>query len=85
MNKKITIDNKTIIYREHHKNILECLESEDIEVHYHCRDGFCGACRITLNSGNIHYPEGEPLAFVADGEILTCCCIPSDDINITLE
>lgn len=85
MDYKITVDNKNIIYRDNQKSILECLEADNVEVHYHCRDGFCGACRVKLNHGNISYPNGDPLAFVAEGEILTCCCHPTSDISITID
>jgi ferredoxin len=82
---KISVDNQEIIYLDSHRNLLECLESADIEVHYHCRDGYCGACRVALKSGEINYPQGEPLAFVGDGEILPCCCIPTNNISIEIE
>ena len=85
MDYKITIDNKNVIYRDKRQSILECLEADNIEVHYHCRDGFCGACRVRLNRGEICYPNGDPLAFVGDGEILTCCCYPTSDISITID
>lgn len=81
----ITVNDKKVSFSADDKNLLNCLENNDVEVHYHCRDGFCGACRVTLNQGQVMYPNGEPLAYVGDNEILTCCCIPTSDINITLE
>lgn len=81
----ISIDGKDIIFQENHGTLLNCLEASDIEVHYHCRDGFCGACRITLEAGVIHYPNGEPLAFVGKNEILPCCCVPTTDIKIVVD
>ena len=81
----ISVDDKTISFQESDKNLLECLENSKVEVHYHCRDGFCGACRVTLVEGEIHYPQGEPLAFVGDGEILSCCCVPKSDIRLIIE
>ena len=81
----VSVDNQDIIFSQRQNTLLECLESKDIEVHFHCRDGFCGACRITLNKGEIHYPQGEPLAFVGENEILPCCCVPVTDIDITIE
>jgi len=81
----ITVQEHKVKYKETDKNLLACLESQGVEVHYHCRDGFCGACRVKLNDGEIHYPEGEPLAFIGDNEILPCCCIPVSDINISIE
>ncbi len=82
---KISVANQEVIYLDSHHNLLECLESSNVEVHYHCRDGYCGACRVTLKSGEINYPQGEPLAFIGDGEILPCCCIPNSDITIEVE
>lgn len=81
---KITLDGTIILYKNSKKTLLECLEGEDHEIHYHCRDGYCGACRITLNSGEVDYFKGEPLAYVGEGEILPCCCKPKGDIEITL-
>lgn len=76
---------KSVQYKQDDKSLLNCLEAHDVEVHYHCRDGFCGACRVKLKSGQVCYPNGEPLAFVADDEILPCCCIPHSDISIEVE
>jgi len=81
----ISVDDKTIPFLATDKNLLECLENAKVEVHYHCRDGFCGACRVTLVEGEIHYPHGEPLAFVGDGEVLSCCCVPNSDIKLIIE
>jgi len=81
---KITIDGSTVLYKDNEKTLLECLEREKHEIHYHCRDGYCGACRITLNSGEVDYFKGEPLAYVGEGEILPCCCKPKGNIEITL-
>ncbi len=67
------------------KTLLNRLEKNNIDVHYHCRDGFCGACRVTLAKGTISYPNGEPLAFVGENEILPCCCIPTSNITLKIE
>jgi ferredoxin len=82
---KVSVADKDIIYLDSHNNLLECIESADIEVHYHCRDGYCGACRVTLTRGQISYPQGEPLAYVGDDEILPCCCIPMSNIELKIE
>lgn len=65
-------------------SLLRCLESNKIDAAYQCREGYCGACRATLISGEVNYNE-EPLAFVRDGEILLCCCKPNGDISIKLK
>jgi ferredoxin len=82
---KITVQGKVVHYNNNEQTLLDCLESANVEVHYHCRDGFCGACRVTLSEGEIHYPLGEPLAFVGDNEILPCCCKPVTDITLLIE
>lgn len=82
---RIIVDNKEILYSPQHRNLLECLEDSAVEVHYHCRDGYCGACRVTLLKGQVSYPQGEPLAYVAPDEILPCCCIPTSNIAIDVE
>ena len=70
-------------YKNSDKNLLDALQSHGVEVLYHCREGFCGACRCKLKSGSVEY-SNEPLAFVRRGEILTCCSKPLGDIEIEL-
>ena len=66
------------------KTILESLEQAGVEVHYHCRDGYCGACRCKIKSGEVNYIV-DPLAFIDDDEILLCCSVPTTDIEIIIE
>lgn len=61
--------------------LLEVMEAADIETRYHCRNGFCGACRTQLIQGEVTYIN-EPLAFVRPGECLACCCIATSDLEI---
>jgi len=82
---KVTVQGKHVVYKDTKQTLLECLEEAEVEVHYHCRDGFCGACRVTLTSGQIAYPNGEPLAFVGENEILPCCCKPISDISLQID
>jgi len=82
---KINVQGKVVHYENNEQTLLDCLESANVEVHYHCRDGFCGACRVTLLEGEINYPLGEPLAYVGDNEILPCCCVPVTDITLLID
>tara|TARA_B110000116_G_C16743220_1_gene539572 strand:+ start:815 stop:1117 length:303 start_codon:yes stop_codon:yes gene_type:complete len=82
---KINVQGKVVHYDNNEQTLLDCLESANVEVHYHCRDGFCGACRVTLVEGQINYPLGEPLAFVGDNEVLPCCCVPVTDISLLID
>jgi len=82
---KIAVNNSVVDYTDAKQTLLECLENANVDVHYHCRDGFCGACRVSLKAGKISYPNGEPLAYIGDGEILPCCCIPITDITLEID
>lgn len=66
-----------------YSNLLTALEQQKQTVNFHCRAGFCGACRCKLVSGTVQYLE-EPLAFVRKGEFLPCCSIPTSDLVITI-
>lgn len=81
----ITVNNaEKVIYSNTDETLLECLEKANHDIHYHCRDGYCGACRVTLNKGEVNYFKGEPLAYVGKDEILPCCCKPTKSIEITV-
>ena len=65
------------------RTLLDSLQKNGVEMLYHCREGFCGACRCKLTTGSVTYLN-EPLAFVRKGEILTCCSVPAEPIEIEL-
>lgn len=79
----ITLSDHIGLPHEPNDTVLECLEKHNVEVHYHCREGFCGACRSKLVSGEVEYTT-DPLAFIDDDEILPCCCKPLSDISIII-
>lgn len=76
----ITVDGRTIEC-EYGKTVLENLEIAKIDVASHCREGFCGVCRTKLLSGNVEYIL-DPLAYIDDDEILSCCTKPLNNIEI---
>lgn len=61
------------VIQEPDQTLLESLEANNIDVHSHCREGFCGTCRTQLVSGEVEYTI-DPLAYIDDDEILPCCC-----------
>ncbi|MBD3584399.1 2Fe-2S ferredoxin-like protein [Salinimonas sp. HHU 13199] len=65
------------------KTLLETIEAHNIDVHFHCREGFCGACRTKLLCGKVSYTT-DPLAYIDDDEILPCCCIPTSALKIDI-
>jgi ferredoxin len=80
---RIRVEGREITFLDEDKSILNTLERENIESHFHCRDGFCGACRCVLKKGTVEYDQF-PLAFIGDNEILTCCSAPTSDIEIDI-
>lgn len=76
----IDVDEKSLTSLEG-ESVLETLERADIDVHFNCREGFCGVCRTKLLSGSVEY-KVEPLAFIDDDEILSCCTVPTSNIKI---
>ncbi|TPV59900.1 2Fe-2S ferredoxin-like protein [Aestuariibacter sp. GS-14] len=78
-----TVSQKVTITSQANKTLLETLESHNIDVQFHCREGFCGACRTKILSGEVDYTT-DPLAFIDDDEILPCCCKPISDITIKI-
>ncbi|MFM5464243.1 class I ribonucleotide reductase maintenance protein YfaE [Aeromonas simiae] len=66
------------------ETLLETLERHGIEVEYQCRSGYCGACRTPLLAGTVDYLQ-TPLAFVASGECLPCCCRPVGSVQLSLK
>ncbi|MCW3173705.1 class I ribonucleotide reductase maintenance protein YfaE [Shewanella subflava] len=63
--------------------LLEALEYKKVKVFSECRNGFCGACKTEVISGEVTYIK-EPLAELKANECLPCCCIPQTDLNLAL-
>lgn len=70
-------DNKT--------TLLEQAEKNGVNIPYNCRAGYCGVCRVTLESGEVRVLADH--ALTDDGKkakkILACSCIPQTDIIIS--
>lgn len=77
------IDQPDAIAHQADSTLLESLEKAGLDVHFHCRQGFCGACRTKLHQGEVQY-VADPLAYIDDGEILPCCCQPLTDVTLEL-
>jgi ferredoxin len=61
--------------------LLESLEKSSVQIESHCRDGFCGACKVKLKSGRVTEVK-QSLGYFDDGEILACCSRPETQIEI---
>lgn len=64
-------------------SLLDTLERTGHQIEYQCRQGYCGACRTTLLAGSVTY-NISPLAAVAPGSILPCCCKADGDITLAV-
>lgn len=65
-------------------NLLESLEAQNVPVPYQCREGYCGGCRTELIEGEVAYLS-EPMAWINEGEILPCCCVPKTALKLKLK
>lgn len=70
------------------ETLLEAGLREGIALPYECRNGGCGACRITIVQGSVDHgayqPGTLPDAMRARGEALLCCATPLSDLEVEL-
>lgn len=57
--------------------LLELAEARGLEPDFNCREGKCGTCRTRLLKGAVSYLK-EPVARLADDEVLICCAVPAE-------
>lgn len=66
------------------ETVLQAALRQDIPVPWGCGGGVCGVCMSKIVSGQIHYPDGEPLALfeedAAAGMGLFCVGHPTSDL-----
>ncbi|WP_434926115.1 class I ribonucleotide reductase maintenance protein YfaE [Shewanella sp. HL-SH2] len=72
-----------ILFDGKQATLLEALEDQKVKVFSECRNGFCGACKTKVISGEVTYTK-QPLAELEQDECLPCCCIPKTDLNLSL-
>jgi len=75
----------TYVQGNNQQNILEQAEQAGLQLPYSCRGGFCGTCKVKLQSGEVKQLEDSGLsdAEKQQGYILSCSCIPESDLCIT--
>ncbi len=66
---------------QHAPNLLQSLEAQGVTLPYQCREGYCGSCRTKLIEGEVAYLQ-PALAWVNEGEILPCICVPKSDVQL---
>src|SRR6185369_14040149 len=71
----------TVSWDSAFQNLLELAEACDVPVRWSCRTGVCHTCECGLVSGSVTY-DPAPLELPADGNLLTCCSRPREDLVI---
>ena len=69
------------------ETVLEAALRHGIGLPYGCRNGTCGSCLATLDSGSVQYPDGEPEALAdteAAGKLIICQAHPLSDLVISV-
>jgi ferredoxin-NADP reductase/MOSC domain-containing protein YiiM len=73
----------TVSWDPRFQSLLELAEACDVPVRWSCRTGVCHTCECGLVSGSVTY-DPEPLEPPADGNLLTCCSRPREDVVIDI-
>lgn len=70
---------------DNQKTLLEQAEDAGIAIANSCRAGLCGACKVTLDAGQVHHPDvpALPKSERHQGQILACCSVPQTDIDVS--
>lgn len=65
--------------------VLEQAEKSGLDIPFSCRGGFCGSCRIKLESGEVEVLQDSGLSEKdrEEGYILACSCKPKSDLVLT--
>jgi len=83
--KAITISiNGYLFEGDNQTTLLEQAEQAGVNITNSCRSGLCGACKMTLESGEVDQPD-MPALFpgeIEEGKVLACCCIPKSDVEL---
>lgn len=64
--------------------LLNQVEAAGLSINSSCRAGLCGACRVTLESGDVEQEDSPALnqRLKDAGMILACCSVPKTDIEV---
>jgi ferredoxin-NADP reductase len=73
----------TVSWDPRFQSLLELAEACDVPTRWSCRNGVCRRCECGLISGSVKY-DPEPLESPADGNLLTCCSRPREDLVIDM-
>lgn len=80
----VKVDGSTVKVNTSCDTLLDMLNSAGVDVQSHCKDGYCGCCRLKLEAGNIEWVI-DPLAYINDNEVLACACKPVGSVSIVTQ
>lgn len=64
------------------KTVLQLIRDEGLNPSFGCLEGFCGACRCKIKTGEVEHSD-DTLAYMDDDEIIPCTArIKSNEIEI---
>lgn len=70
------------------ETLLQAALRQEVPVPWGCGGGVCGVCMSQLVSGDVVYPDGEPLALFEEdaeaGKILPCTSEPRSDLVLNV-
>jgi len=66
------------------ETVLEAALRQGLALPYGCRNGLCGACKASLLSGTVDYPDGTPPALAGEEPttFLPCLAVPRSDLTV---
>jgi len=64
--------------------LLDQAEAAGVAIANSCRAGFCGSCKVRVESGQVHQPDVPALQEHERnmGMALACCCVPETDLEV---
>ena len=83
--KKVTISvNGNVFEGDNQTSLLDQAENAGLPIANSCRAGLCGACKVTVESGQINHPNVPALQEHErnEGYALACCAVPTTDIEV---
>ena len=67
------------------ETILSAALRQGVVLPYGCRHGVCGACISSVISGQIDYPDGEPMALCDEDAGMGLCCVGLPDSDLVIQ
>lgn len=61
-------------------SLLHALHEQGVELPADCWGGHCGSCRLSC-AGEVQWRQ-QPAQALPAGQILACCCIPCEDVQL---